>query len=113
MRSAMLQSSVAEPTRPTELSDEIVTAISADGSISAKAIVTSQLIAEVSQCQGLGGLAAAALGRAMTCSLLVAEGLKEDETFQVTFQGDGPLRGVMATANGQLESRGYVRPLTS
>ena len=88
--------------------DELVTAISGDGSISAKALVTTSLVAEVSRCQGLGGLAAAALGRALTCSLLVAEGLKEDETFQVTFQGDGPLRGVMATANGKLESRGYV-----
>lgn len=27
---------------------------------------------------------------------------------QVNFNGDGPLRGVMATANGALESRGYV-----
>ena len=53
-------------------------------------------------------LAAAALGRALTCTLLVADGLKDEETFQVTFNGDGPLRGVMATANGKLESRGYV-----
>lgn len=30
-----------------------------------------------------GGLASAALGRALTCSLLVAEGLKDGETFQV------------------------------
>ncbi|KAL1514465.1 hypothetical protein AB1Y20_003564 [Prymnesium parvum] len=95
-------------TPPSTSDDELVTAISADGSISAKALVTTRLVGEVSQCQGLGGLAAAALGRALTCSLLVAEGLKEDETFQVTFRGDGPLRGVMATANGKLQSRGYV-----
>ena len=92
----------------TPSEDHMVTAISADGSISAKAIVTTQLVGETSRLQGLGGLAAAALGRALSCSLLVAEGLKEDETFQVNFQGDGPLRGVMATANGKLEARGYV-----
>lgn len=88
--------------------DHIVTALSGDGSISAKAIVTTNLVAEASRCQGLGGLAAAALGRAVTCSLLVAEGVEEDETFQVKFQGDGPLRGVTAIANGRLEARGYV-----
>ena len=88
--------------------DELVTAISGDGSISAKAIVTTALVAETSRLQGLGGLAAAALGRALTCTLMIADGLEEDETFQVNFQGDGPLRGVLALANGKLEARGYV-----
>ena len=38
----------------------------------------------------------------------MADGLKEEETFQVNFRGDGPLRGVLAMANGKLEARGYV-----
>jgi len=86
----------------------MVGAMSADGSISARAIVTTDLVSEASRLQGLGKVAAAALGRALTCSLLVAEGLEDDESFQVKFNGDGPLRGVLATANGKLESRGYV-----
>lgn len=86
----------------------MVGAMSADGSISARAIVTTELISEASRLQGLGKVASAALGRALTCSLLIAEGLKDDESFQVKFNGDGPLRGVLATANGKLESRGYV-----
>ena len=86
----------------------IVTAISGDGSISAKAVVTTDTVEEVRRLQGLEGLACAALGRALSCSMLIAEGLKEDETFQVKFAGDGPLRGVLATCNGRLESRGYV-----
>jgi len=86
----------------------MLTAVSADGSISAKAVVTTDLVDEGVRLQGLSGLAAAALGRAMSCSLLVAEGLKEDESFQVKFDGDGPLRGVLATANGKLQTRGYV-----
>lgn len=86
----------------------MIGAMSADGSVSARAIVTTDLVSEASRLQGLGQLAAAALGRALTCSLLVAEGLKEDESFQVKFDGDGPLRGVTAMANGKLESRGYV-----
>lgn len=88
--------------------DQLVTALSGDGSISAKAIISTGLIAETSRLQGLGGLAAAALGRAISCALLVADGVEDEETFQVNFQGDGPLRGVLAIANGKLEARGYV-----
>lgn len=88
--------------------DALLSAISADGSISAKAVITTELVAEAAERLGLGSLACAALGRALTCSILVAEGIEADETFQVRFQGDGPLRGVFAVANGALESRGYV-----
>ena len=71
--------------------DHMLTAVSADGSISAKAVVTTKLVDEGVRLQGLRPLAAAALGRAMSCSLLVAEGLKEDETFQVSFpKGPSP-----------------------
>lgn len=86
----------------------MLTAISADGSISAKAAVTTSLVSEATRLQNLGSLASAALGRALSCSLLVAEGLKDEEQFQVKFDGDGPLRGVFALSNGRLESRGYV-----
>ena len=87
---------------------EALTACSLLSQVSVKAIVTTGLVAETARLQGLGGLAAAALGRALTCTILVADGLKEDETFQVNFRGDGPLRGVLALSNGRLEARGYV-----
>ena len=38
----------------------------------------------------------------------MAEGLKQEESFQVQFVGDGPLNGVLAIANGRLEAKGYV-----
>ncbi len=63
--------------------DEFLSAISADGFVSAKAIVTSSMVREVATLQSCQPLAAAALGRALTCTLLVADGLKHDETFQV------------------------------
>lgn len=106
-RGSLVRACAAEETA-TGTGGRMATAVSADGSISAKAVVTTPLVAEATRLQGLGMLAAAALGRALTCTLLVADGLKDEETFQVTFNGDGPLRGVMATANGKLESRGYV-----
>ena len=86
--------------------DEFRAAISKDGMVSAKAIVTSTMLRDITQGQEALPLAAAALGRAITCCLLMADGLKQEETFQVRFQGDGPLNGVLAVANGRLEARG-------
>ena len=88
--------------------DEMVTALSKDGFVSAKAIITTGLVRDVTQRQRSLALAAAALGRTMTCCLLLSEGLKQEESFQVSFRGDGPLNGVMAQANGKLEVKGFV-----
>jgi len=88
--------------------DVMCTALSADGYVSAKAVATTQLVRRVTLQQGCLPLASAALGRAMTSALLVAEGVEAEETFQVRFDGNGPLRGVFAVANGRLETRGYV-----
>lgn len=88
--------------------DEFRGAISADGFVSAKALVTSAMVKDIATKQECLPLAAAALGRALTCTLMVADGLKGEETFQVRFQGDGPLNGVLAIANGRCEARGMV-----
>jgi len=90
------------------IKDEFCSAISADGLVSAKAIVTTSMIKDIATKQECLPLAAAALGRAITCSLMIADGLKGEETFQVRFQGDGPLNGVLAIANGKMEARGFV-----
>ena len=86
-----------------------MSAISADGFVSAKAAVTTALVRDLAARQGCLPLAAAALGRALTCSLLMADGLKQEETFQVHFKGDGPLGSVLAMANGRLEAKGFTR----
>lgn len=58
--------------------------------------------------QDLRPLAADALGRVMVCTLLMTGGLKDQETFQLTFSGDGPLGAVVAISDGQGGVRGYV-----
>jgi molecular chaperone Hsp33 len=57
--------------------DEMCTALSADGFVSAKAVVSSTLVRELATRQNCLPLAAAALGRAVICTLLMAEGLKQ------------------------------------
>ena len=58
--------------------------------------------------QDLRPLAADALGRVMVCTMLMAGGLKDRETFQLTFSGSGPLGGVVAISDGEGGVRGYV-----
>lgn len=58
--------------------------------------------------QDLYPLAADALGRVMVCTMLMAGGLKDRETFQLTFSGSGPLGGVVAISDGEGGVRGYV-----
>lgn len=88
--------------------DEFLSCISRDGSVSAKAIIATSLVADLTSKQKCLPLASAALGRAMTCALLCADGLKGEESVQLRFNGDGPLRGVLAIANGALEVKAYV-----
>jgi len=40
--------------------------------------------------------------------MLMAGGLKDRETFQLTFSGAGPLGGVVAISDGEGGVRGYV-----
>lgn len=58
--------------------------------------------------QDLHPLGADALGRVMICTLLMAGGLKNKETFQLIFSGSGPLGGVVAISDGEGGVRGYV-----
>ena len=89
-------------------SDELRRGLSADGFVSAKAVDVTRAVREISELQECLPLAATALGRAIASVVLIADGLEADETFQVRFVGDGPLRGVFAVCNGALETRGYV-----
>jgi molecular chaperone Hsp33 len=75
--------SIEQPFEELKVKDCMRTALSADGLVSAKALVTSTLVRHITTQQGCLPLAAAALGRAMTCSLIIADGLKDKETFQV------------------------------
>lgn len=105
---ALVEPHTAEALPPLAQPDAFASALSADGFVSAKAVVTSTMVRDMATRQECLPLAAAALGRAVTCSLLIADGVKQEETFQVRFQGDGPLNGVLAIANGRLEARGFV-----
>eukprot|EP00629_Pelagomonadales_sp_RCC1024_P017876 CAMPEP_0119279300 /NCGR_PEP_ID=MMETSP1329-20130426/20562_1 /TAXON_ID=114041 /ORGANISM="Genus nov. species nov., Strain RCC1024" /LENGTH=314 /DNA_ID=CAMNT_0007279837 /DNA_START=182 /DNA_END=1122 /DNA_ORIENTATION=+ len=88
--------------------DELRRGISKDGFVSAKVADVTRAVAEMTRLQDCLPLAGTALGRAVASTVLVADGMDDEETFQIRFVGDGPLRGVFAVSNGRLETRGYV-----
>jgi len=49
-----------------------------------------------------------ALGRATLCALMASNGMQEEQMFQLSMKGDGPLRGCLAIVTGKGEARGYV-----
>src|SRR5215467_8260442 len=88
--------------------DLLVKATAADKTVRALAAVTTSLADEARVRHHTAPTATAALGRALTASLLLGSMLKENEKLSLQFIGNGPLRGIFAEANGQGEARGFV-----
>eukprot|EP00871_Galdieria_phlegrea_P004298 jgi/Galph1/486/GphlegSOOS_G5231.1 len=88
--------------------DEVARTISANGEIAFKSITATGLIDGAARIQGTLPVATAALGRTLMCAILLSAGKKSDETVNVEFRGNGPLRTVMAIADGLGQVRGYV-----
>ena len=70
--------------------------------------ITTRTVEEARRRHEMTPLAAAALGRVMTGTLLLASTLKGEEAVTIRVLGDGPLGGVVAVSNALGEVRGYV-----
>mmetsp|Transcript_1484 Transcript_1484/g.4383 ORF Transcript_1484/g.4383 Transcript_1484/m.4383 type:complete len:364 (-) Transcript_1484:1660-2751(-) len=93
---------------PRQQTDVLRRALTRDGFVSVKAVDCTAMVREASDRHECGRVAATALGRALAGVVLIADGIDDEETFQVWFDGDGPLGGLLAVANGKLQARGYV-----
>jgi len=90
------------------LDDQIYTAISADGGLKVTVATMRNLLNEMMIQHTMNPIPADALGRTTLCALMASNGMQEEQMFQLTIKGDGPLRGCMAIVNGKGEARGYV-----
>ena len=70
--------------------------------------VTRTITQKARTCHNLSPVAAAALGRAMTGSVLLAGDYKNHEGVSLKFNGDGPLGAVHADCFDSRYVRGYV-----
>lgn len=90
--------------------DALLRAINEPETVRVIAAVTTEAAREACRRQGARGIAATAIGRALTCGALLATlGKGEDERVRVQFSGGGPLGQVLVDAYGD----GRVRACTS
>ncbi|MEY8310788.1 Hsp33 family molecular chaperone HslO [Oscillospiraceae bacterium 42-9] len=89
--------------------DRIIRMITADGSLMASAIDSSDLVYTAQQLHGLSKTACAALGRLLTGASLMGAMLKEaGASLTVKVEGGGPLGCLLALADSKGNVRGYV-----
>jgi molecular chaperone Hsp33 len=93
---------------PRNHRDQVVSAISGEGGIKVTAVTARNLLNEVMLMHSLSTVAADALGRTIMCSILLSNGIPDEQTLQISIRTTGPLRGVLATCNGLAQVRGYV-----
>lgn len=89
--------------------DQLIKAMAADGRIRVVAAITTDLVEEARRRHQTSPTATAALGKALTGGLLLAESLLKDRgTLTVRIIGKGPLGGILVDAKADGAIRGYV-----
>jgi molecular chaperone Hsp33 len=90
------------------MNDSLERIISHSGKVFGIACNTTTLVNEACRRHDVGPTAAAALGRALTGAILLAALLKDDQSVQLIFEGNGPLGKVFTEAGSSGWARGYV-----
>lgn len=89
--------------------DYLVRGFTGNGEVRAFTITSKRLVEEARIMHNSSPIATAALGRAMSAALMLAETLKDKETLTLQFKGDGPMGEVIAISDAQGGVRGYVQ----
>jgi molecular chaperone Hsp33 len=88
--------------------DELVRTLSAQGGISVRAVVGTELVREAASRHATSPVASVALGRALMGAALLATSSKHGESVQLQLRGDGPLGSIVAIADGEGRVRGFA-----
>ena len=92
-----------------EYKDYMVRATAGNAQIRAFAATTKDLADYGRRAHGLSPIATAALGRLMTGTVMMGQMMDNDsDMITVKMDGDGPLKGVLATADNKGNVKGYV-----
>ncbi len=91
------------------MTDYILRAAAADGQIRAFAATTRNLVEAARQVHNTSPVATAALGRLLTAGGMMGSMMKgEEDLLTIKIQGDGPIGGLVVTADSKGEVKGYV-----
>ena len=91
------------------MSDYIIRATAAGGQIRAFAATTRELVEEARKAHNTSPVATAALGRLLTAGAMMGCDMKgEEDLLTLKIQGDGPIQGLMVTADSHGHVKGYA-----
>ncbi len=91
------------------MSDYIVRATAAQGQIRAFAAVTRDVVEKARQAHQTSPVVTAALGRLLTGGLMMGSMMKsETDLLTIKVEGDGPMRGMLVTADANGNAKGYA-----
>ena len=91
------------------MNDYMIRATAADGQIRAFAATTKELVETATNAHNTSPIATAALGRLMTAAAMMGSDLKgEGELLTLRIEGDGPIGGLLVTADGKGDVKGYA-----
>lgn len=91
------------------MNDCMIRATAADGQIRAFAATTKEMVETAKNAHNTSPIATAALGRLMTAAAMMGSDLKgEGELLTLRIEGDGPIGGLLVTADGKGDVKGYA-----
>ena len=91
------------------MADYVIRATAADGQIRAFAATTRALVEEARKAHNTSPVATAALGRLLTAGVMMGLDMKgEDDVLTLKVQGDGPIEGLLVTADSHGNVKGYA-----
>ncbi|GIN99160.1 33 kDa chaperonin [Siminovitchia terrae] len=90
------------------MSDYLVKALAFDKQVRAYAVNSTETVGEAQRRHQTWPTASAALGRAMTASVMMGAMLKGEEKLTVKVEGDGPIEAIIVDSDAKGHVRGYV-----
>lgn len=94
------------------MSDHIIRATAANGSIRAFCATTRELVEHARSCHNTSPVVTAALGRLLTAGAMMGSMQKgENDILTLQLRGSGPMKGITVTADSKADVKGY--PLVS
>lgn len=88
--------------------DYLVRAIGFDGQVRAFAARTTEAVSEAQRRHNTWPIVSAALGRAMTASVMMGAMLKGEDKLTVKIEGNGPIGPIIIDADAKGDVRGFV-----
>ena len=91
------------------MNDYMIRATAAEGQLRAFAATTRDMVENAKNAHNTSPVATAALGRLMTAAAMMGADLKgEKDLLTLRIEGSGPLGGLLVTANGHGDVKGYA-----